>query len=122
MFEKNLVERIKVAMEKMKKDGIYGFGIEDMYLDEKVFGKRIRISEEYPNGEYDYEWIPPSGWDLGELYQDDRITYYVVRNQDEFHVLKLENNHPHCDLLVWSDLDSIPDFLLTELVESKKQV
>lgn len=117
-FENALIERIKVAIEKMeKKDGIYGFGIEDIHLDE-IFGKRIKISEEYPNGEYDYKWIPPAGSNLIELCKDDNITYYVVKNEHNFHILSLENNHPYCDFLYFSDLDSIPDCVITKLAEN----
>lgn len=124
-FENALLERIKIALLKMEAEGIEGFGLNELTLDDEPFGERIRTSGFLfegcvSGGDYNYKWIPPTGWTLKKLCDDDDDTYYVVEHEKEFHIIKQIDGGHYQGRLCWSSLLEIPDFLLAGFLDNGK--
>ena len=129
---KKLIDAVSAAIKKKKKDGIVGWGLNCLQLNGKVFGELVQvgpsqgcISDTCNHVSHSpaapmMKWIPPEGWELSRLGDDDRETwYYLVSPEDEEFMIKFMDNHQYHDRLEWASFDDVPEWLLVELEGSR---
>lgn len=133
MKNKKLIAAVEAALEKMQRDGIKGWGLNTLYITyddgTREFGELVEAgatygctSETCSHSSHDpadatYKWIPPEGYTLHILGEDDGRTFYHLGNDEEEHIIvRIEGGHYH-DRLEWGDFEDVPEWILAQLAE-----
>lgn len=126
---KKLLEAVQRAIEKLQAEGIEGWGLNNLYLDDQPFGELVQIgptfgcaSETCNHVSHDpaaptYKWVPPTGWKLVHLGKDDEFDYYYITDGEEEEVIIKEDRRHYHDRLFWGNFEDVPEFLLARLQE-----
>ncbi len=134
MKNEKLISAVCSALEKLRREGIEGWGLNELYFiyddgTREAFGELIQAGPEYgctsetcSHSSHDpadatYKWIPPEGYTLHILGEDDGRTFYHLGNGEDEHILvRNEGGHYH-DRLQWGDFEDVPEWMLARLAE-----
>ena len=134
MKMEKLLSAVQTALEKMQRDGIKGWGLNELYFiyddgTREAFGELIQAGPEYgctsetcSHSSHDpaaptMKWVPPEGYSLSILGEDAEQTFYYLTNgEDEYIIVLIEGGHYH-DRLQWAEFEDVPEWMLARLAE-----
>ena len=134
MKMEKLLSAVQTALEKMQRDGIKGWGLNELYFiyddgTRETFGELIQAGAEHgctsetcSHSSHDpaaatMKWLPPEGYHLSLLGEDgERQFFYITNDSEEYIVVRIEGGHYH-DRLEWGNFEDVPEWMLAQLVE-----
>lgn len=134
MKNKKLIAAVEAALEKMQRDGIEGWGLNELYFiyddgTRETFGELIQTGAEHGctsemcnHVSHDpaaptLKWIPPEEYSLSILGEDgERTFYHLTNDSEEYIIVRVEGGHYH-DRLEWGNFEDVPEWILARLAE-----